>query len=120
MQAMPAPRVTRRPTERPTVTFASGVSGERDERASAAPDRCRLVRRGAPTHAVQAPARHAELEMTQKYAHVAAVDLRKAIATLNESVAPVGVTRHSVAPWRGQQLGNRAKNALSSRFCRAK
>jgi hypothetical protein len=37
---------------------------------------------------VQALAAHAELETAQKYALVAAVDLRKATATLNESVGP--------------------------------
>lgn len=46
-----------------------------------------LFRRGAPAPAVQVLAGHSELETTQKYAHVAAVDLRKAIATLN---APAG------------------------------
>jgi integrase len=43
-----------------------------------------LFRRGAPARAVQALAGHADLETTQKYAHVAAVDLRTAIAKLNE------------------------------------
>jgi integrase len=47
-----------------------------------------LFRRGAPAHAVQALAGHADLETTQKYAHVAAVDLRRAIAALNDPAVP--------------------------------
>jgi site-specific recombinase XerD len=39
----------------------------------------------ASAHAVQALAGHADLDTTQKDAHVA-VDLRKAIATFNEYV----------------------------------
>jgi integrase len=42
-----------------------------------------LFRLGAAAPAVQVLAGHSELETTQRYAHVAAVDLRKAIASFN-------------------------------------